>query len=291
MSSGGLNGGVLSVSKLVVGGSTFTGGSGVSGLSTTPATSTTTANPVPFSATWDDTLAPGATPTAVFTATAGGMALDLATPPLGGGSGIPDLTTTPATAGTGAVSTAFSATIVDNLAPGATPTAVFTGSAGAMALAIATPPFGGGSGIPTLTTTPATAGTGAVSTAFTVGAITTTSSATTLAFTGSAGGMSLGGNIQVSPGGLPSIYYSAVKTWTTAGATDSITLPTVLPAGTYLPVVSWTTATAGLIVGALSAVVPIAGGGGSASPLQILCSGSVATTAGSDYAYILYKLT
>jgi hypothetical protein len=220
------------------------------------------------------------------------MALDITTPAFGGGSGIPNLTTTPATVNTGAVAVDFSATIVDNLAIGATPTAVFTGSAGGMALAIATPPFGGGSGISQLTTTPATAGTGAgANVAFTVGTITTTSSASTLAFTGSAGSMSLGGNIQVSPGGLPSIYYSAVKTWSAPGATDSITLPANLPAGTYLPVVSWVSASALLLVGVLSAPVPIAGAGGSTAPLQILCSGSVATVAGSDYAYILYKLT
>ena len=85
MSAGSLTGGVLSLKKLIVGGATFTGGSGVSGLSA--GGGTTTANPVPFTSTWATTGAPGSAPTATFTASAGNMALALVSPPLGGGGG------------------------------------------------------------------------------------------------------------------------------------------------------------------------------------------------------------
>ena len=119
-----------------------------------------------------------------------------------------------------------------------------------------------------------------------------TSGATTaLTWISSANGMELAGTVAGGAGGLPSIYYTENKTWTTAGATDTIVLTSALPAGTYLPLVSWTTANAALIVGALSAVVPVAGGGLVGSPLQILCSGAVVTTAGSTYSYTLLKLT
>lgn len=228
MSAGSLNGGVLSVSKLVVGGATFTGGSGVSGLSTSPATSTTTANPVPFSATWDDTATAGTAPTAVFTATAGGMALDITTPAFGGGGGgITSLATTPATVPTTSATPALSATITQNAG---TATAVFTGSAGGVALAINVPP-GTGTGITSLLTTPATVATTSATPALTVGTLTTTSSATTLAFTGSAGGLSLGGNIQVasSGGSVPTAIINPGATVGTNPANPSWVAP-VAPA-------------------------------------------------------------
>jgi hypothetical protein len=318
---------------------TFTGGSGISGLSTTPVTATTTANPVPLSATWATTGASGSAPTATFVGTAGGMALNLVTPPLGGGGitsvvgtageispttavtsgavtlglvdtavtggvyaspasvtvdgkgritaitagtagsqGIPTLTAGAGT--TTAVSTAFTATFADNLAVGATPTASFTASTGAMALAIATPPFGGGSGITSLTGTggtPTTGGTIAFTSSVTSGA------STALSFVPSANGMVLSGTVASgTSSGLP--YYSTNKSWATTGATDSITV-TALPAGTYLPLVSWTDANTANTTQLLSAPVPTAG----STTLQIVATGSI--TAGTTYAYILFKLT
>jgi hypothetical protein len=102
--------------------------------------------------------------------------------------------------------------------------------------------------------------------------------------------LSLGGNIQVSgAGGLPSIYLAQNKAWTTAGATDTIVLTSVLPAGTYLPAVSWTAGNIALATGILSAPAPTAGSGTAGSPLQIGCSSSVAV--GTTYSYVLYKLT
>lgn len=130
MSAGSLTGGVLSLKKLVIGGSTFTGGSGVSGLTSNPATGTTTANPVPLSATWATTGAVGSAPTAIWTTSAGGASLALVSPPLGGGSGITTLTGTGGTSATSA-SIAFDASAV---ASGASTALVFVPSASGMAL-------------------------------------------------------------------------------------------------------------------------------------------------------------
>lgn len=347
MSVGSLNGGDLSLRSLTIGGATFTGASGITGLTTTPATGTTTANPLPFSV-GSVTTGSGAT-TLAFTATSGGMSLggnintsagsgnvnattattgtplvwsagvynpgqlvidtstsgnnavyicsattastgpsatppntlvpsywNLVVTPGGTGGGITGLSTTPATGTTTATDVPFSASITRNAG---TDTAVFTATPTGMALALNVTP-GTGGGITTLT------GTGGTPTTATSIAFTTsiTSSATTaLSFVPSASGMELSGTIASSGGtGLP--FFSNNKAWTTTGATDSITV-TALPAGTYLPLVSFTDATSGNIQGVLSAPVPTAG----STTLQVLASGSI--PAGTTYAYVLFKLT
>lgn len=167
MSVASLNGGSLAVSKLTIGGQTFTGASGLAGLlGDATGSVATTAGTVNVS------VASGAQ-TGVLT-TADTMVL----PPAGTGSGIPTLTTNPATAGTGAVSTAFSATITRNAG---SDTAVFTGSAGAMALAINVTP--GASGLPSLysVTNRAWATTGTTD-AITIGALPTGTYAVTVSW-------------------------------------------------------------------------------------------------------------
>jgi hypothetical protein len=283
MSLANLNGGVLSVSKLVVGGSTFTGASGLSGLSTTPATGITTADPCPFTVgTITNTTSAN---TLAFTASAGGMSLGGNIQSAGSSGGVSGLTgggATP-TPATGAV--AFTSTV----ASGASTALTWTSTASGMELG-GTVAGGSGSGIPELTTSPATAGTGAVSTAFSATITQNTGSATAV-FTGSAGAMALAINVPPATNALPSVYYAETKAWATTGATDSITLATTLPAGTYLPVVSWSVASGASATGLLSAVVPTAGGGTGTSPLQILCTASVTADPATTYSYVLYKLT
>lgn len=201
----------------------------------------------------------------------------------GGGGGIPSLTTTPATAGTGAVSTAFSAAITQNAGAAS---AAFTGSAGAMALAINVPPAAGG-GIPNLATNPATTdtGNGAVTLSTTV---TTTAGAPTAVWTGAAGTMNLALNIPpAGAASLPALYACNVKGWENAGTTDTIDFP-ALPAGTYAGQVNWQSSSGANPTFGVLSIAPVVAGNVSAT---VLCSGAVTPSATALYTWALIKLT
>lgn len=133
--------GVLRCKSLVLDGTPFSSGGGIPNLTTNPVSVDTGNGAVAFGTTVT-AIAGGAT--AVFEGAPGTMNLALNIPP---GSGIPNLTTTPASVDTGAVAVDFSTTVTTTAGAA---TAVFTGAAGAMNLALNIPHGGGGTTVPTL---------------------------------------------------------------------------------------------------------------------------------------------
>lgn len=260
MSAGSLNGGTLAVSKLTIGGQTFTGASGLAGLlGSATGSVTTTAGTVNVS------VATGAQ-TGVLT-TASTMVL-----PPGSASEATSLV------GSANGSVPTTATSIQVSVSPTAQTGVLT-TADTMVL----PPAGTGSGIPTLTTTPATGETGNLSTAFSA-TITRNAGSDTAVFTGSASSMALAINVTPGASGLPSLYSVTNRVWANTGTTDPITI-TALPAGTYAVAVSWAMASAP--PGILTCPPPTAG----ATTLQVVCGSSVTAGAGINYTVVVYKLT
>lgn len=215
------------------------------------------------------------------------------------GGGIPSLTTTPATAGTGAVSTAFSATITQNAG---TATAAFTGSAGAMALAINVPPSASAPGTVIAGTNPGSAtalnwvagvyqpGVMLLDTSDTPPAVYICSSVTTATDGAPHTASPAQWNKLVEQGGgaatLPRIVQAGARVWAATGTTDSPPI-TALGAGTFVAMVSWASSSAGDVTGILSCVNPATG----ATALQVLATSAVTASATAIYTYQVIQLT
>jgi len=290
MSAGSLNGATLNLSKLTVGGQPVEGGAG-----TLLSLSGSATGSVPTTAGVVNVSVASSAQTGVLT-TASTMVL----PPAGGsgGGGIPSLTTTPATAGTGAVSTAFSATVSRNAG---TDTAVFTASPGAMALALNITPGTGGGGITTLTGTGGTPTTGS-SIAFT--STVSSGSTTALSFVPSANGMVLSGTVASGGGGGGLVLAYGTLAMNAQGAggqgtvgrlSGTLTPPEVqlVAVGGTLPAelttdMRWGVSWAGGSVAppAQSAIAPAPISAGVATTATFNCAGAI--LAGANLNWVLY---
>jgi len=204
MSVGSLNGASLALRSLTVGGSPITGANSGTKVDSilTPSSATPITGAVSF-------LGSGVSASGNTITFAGG-----------GGSGIPELTTFPATASTGATDVVFSATISRDAG---SDTAVFTAGSGSMTLALNVTPGGAGG---------ATSLTGDA-----VGSVATTASSIAVSVSGSAqtGVLTTASEMVLPPpgggGGLAPIAYGiavpgagTVPAWSGAGVAYTLTL-------------------------------------------------------------------
>jgi hypothetical protein len=309
MSAGSLNGGSLAVSKLTIGGQTFTGASGLAGLlgSATGSVATT-------AGTVNVSVASGAQ-TGVLT-TASTMVL----PPAGGGGGNVNATTgvtgTPLVWATGVYQPG--ALVRDTSVAGANGVYICSATTSATGASSGAPntlvpsywnlvvtPGGAGGGIPSLTTTPATAGTGAVSTAFSA-TLTRNAGSDTAVFTGSAGAMALainvapatGSGIAIARGTLTMNAQSAGGTGTvgvlaspTGAQVQLVALSGTLPASfspTNTWMVSWATDNSATPIAppAQAPIAPAPPATGTATSATFNCSGAI--LAGAKLNWVLY---